>query len=34
LKVPITLEAIDQLQGVMPSHINVNYVTGATSLSQ
>jgi len=33
LKVPIKLEAIDTFQGEMPSHININYVTGATSLS-
>ena len=34
LKVPETFEAIDTFQGEMPSHINVNYVTGATGLSQ
>jgi hypothetical protein len=28
LKVPVSLEGIDQLQGEMPSHINVTYIIG------
>jgi hypothetical protein len=33
LKVPTSLEAIDQLQGEMPSHINVTYRIGITTVS-
>ena len=33
LKVPVTLEGIDQFQGEMPSHINVTYQIGITSFS-
>lgn len=34
LKVPVSLEAINQSQGQMPSHINITYITGATNPPQ
>jgi len=33
LKVPVSLEGIDQLQGEMPSHINVTYIIGYNGTS-